>query len=112
MQCGRCGRYLKATAEYTVTPLDKVQCTAGDRCRAAELWDCKQWQQGERRMQQSIHSKGYLDRPRCQTPTLPQGRKHPDNDARLTDCSRCGCPADAHEVVEVRRSPRLKTPAL
>lgn len=24
MQCNHCGRYLKATAEYTVSPLDKV----------------------------------------------------------------------------------------
>ncbi|GAB4823241.1 hypothetical protein N2152v2_010287 [Parachlorella kessleri] len=36
-----------------------------------------------------------------------QGRVHPDNDPSLTDCSRCGCPAGSHEVVQHEHAKEL-----
>lgn len=73
--CSACpGGYLKRTADYTVRPEE----TEMDDEPSSGL------QRGDAK------SKAGGGAPRL----------HPHNDPSLMDCSRCGCPAGAHEVAE------------
>lgn len=89
LQCGDCGKYLKATADYTLSAGDQARARGQQAgaccCRAPE--------------QPSTCS--ILTGPSsARVLACPQGRRHPDNDPSITRCSRCGCPPEAHEVAE------------
>lgn len=73
--CTKCGQYQKLTSQYSFIP---------GQVRAAYR---------PRRQRRRPHP-SFL-------PCIAQaGRRFPDNDPTLINCSRCGCPSSAHEQVE------------
>lgn len=89
--CGRCGKYLKDTSDYVVNPAEQVRMPAlagGCPC----CWRCHRYNTDD--------DSCIADGSACPRPLwLQTGRKHPHNDVTITHCSRCGCPAEAHEVL-------------
>lgn len=103
-QCNNCGRYLKATAEYTISPAEKVGSRPPGTCPECMCVKRKvaalrgRWRKaGPREVILRTRTRGST----AASAPSQQGRIHPDNDPGITACSRCRCPADAHEVLQV-----------
>ena len=101
LQCRTCGRFIKTTADYTISPSDIVRMLHGCS-HAYVLWTWSgQWDMHGRWERRAATSTAALPLHLLLLPASfhPQGRKHPDNDITVINCSRCGCPPEAHEVL-------------
>lgn len=96
--CNQCGRYTKRTADYTVPASDRVR-------RRRRLGG------GSRPVRVRAERTHFPPLP-CPAPSQLQSRRHPDNDPSITHCSRCGCPTEAHEVVEHEQARFSTAPVL
>lgn len=79
--CGSCGKYVKATEDYTIKP-GSVE-VGPPSSPPPPVWTA--------RLPPAPHRPTHLP--------PPQGQRHPDNDPLITCCSRCGCLPEEHAVV-------------